>query len=325
MLMRKVAFIALLLSLCGVLSPELDAARGQAGVGADLQVAQLLDQIEAGSARKTRVEGELLSLASQRDDRRNRLKQRVRALYRITRAGVAPMAGGLEAVLGHVARVKRLERIVTRDATDLRGLDSRTQQLRSEASELGHSLEQARAQLGGAQQMQALGRDPASDRFLGTFGGSADSAGQDAPEAQGFYGLRVLGDDAPGDGFAAKRGSLSMPVSGEVRVRDARRDESDGPGLEFEVPAGTAVRAVESGRVAFSDTYGSYGRLVILDHGDGYYTVYGGLGPIEVRVGDDVSRRARIASVGGDAESPALFFEVRQGTRTLSPRSWLGM
>jgi murein DD-endopeptidase MepM/ murein hydrolase activator NlpD len=322
--MRKVAFIALLLCLAGVFSPGLDAVRGQSGLGADLQVAQLLDQIEAGSARKTRVEGELLSLAGQRDDRRNRLKQRVRALYRITRAGVAPMAGGLEAVLGHVARVKRLERIVTRDAHELRGVDSRTQQLRGEASELGRSLEQARAQLGSAQQMQALGRDPAGDRFLGTFGGSAEAA-QDAPEAQGFYGLRVLGDAPGGDGFTSKRGSLGMPVSGEVRVRDARRDESDGPGLEFEVAAGTAVRAVENGRVAFSDTYGSYGRLVILDHGEGYYTVYGGLGSVEVRVGDDVSRRARIASVGSDANPPALFFEVRQGTRTLSPRSWLGM
>lgn len=322
--MRKAFFIAALLCLSGALSPRLDAAAGQSGISADLQVAQLLDQIESSGAQKTRVEGELLSLASRRDDRRDKLKRRVRALYRVTRAGVAPMAGGLEAVLGHVARVKRLERSIKRDAQELRALDTRTQELRSEVSALAKSLEQARSRLGGAQQLQALGHDPESDRFLGTFGGGTGASAGDAPEAQGFYGLRVLGED-PNDGFASKRGSLSMPVSGEVRVRDARRAESDGPGLEFEVAPGTAVRAVESGRVAFSDTYGSYGRLVIVDHGDGYYTVYGGLGAVEVRVGDDVSRRARIASVGADGHPPALFFEVRQGTRTLSPRSWLGM
>jgi len=64
---------------------------------------------------------------------------------------------------------------------------------------------------------------------------------------------------------------------------------------------------------------------VILDHGDGYYTVYGGLGAVEVRVGDDLSRSARIGSIGTDFSPPALFFEVRKGTRTLEPRSWLGL
>jgi septal ring factor EnvC (AmiA/AmiB activator) len=110
-----------------------------------------------------------------------------------------------------------------------------------------------------------------------------------------------------------------------VRIRVARRDESDGPGLELQAPAGTPVRAVAAGRVAFSDRYGSYGRIVILDHGDGYYTVYGGLGAVEVRVGDDLSRDARIGSVGSDFNPPSLFFEVRKGTRTLEPRSWLGL
>jgi septal ring factor EnvC (AmiA/AmiB activator) len=85
------------------------------------------------------------------------------------------------------------------------------------------------------------------------------------------------------------------------------------------------VRAVSAGRVAFSDRYGSYGRLVILDHGDGYYTVYGGLGAVEVRVGDDLSRQARIGSIGTDFAPAALFFEVRKGTRTLDPRAWLGL
>ena len=84
------------------------------------------------------------------------------------------------------------------------------------------------------------------------------------------------------------------------------------------------MRAVAAGRVAFSDRYGSYGRLVILDHGDGYYTVYGGLGSVEVRVGDDLSRNARLGSIGTDFTPSALFFEVRKGTRTLEPRAWLG-
>ena len=144
------------------------------------------------------------------------------------------------------------------------------------------------------------------------------------PSQDRFYGLR-FSDAQPGDSFSARRGSLAMPITGEVRVVDARRAESDGPGLELQVPEGTPVRAAAAGRVAFSDHHGSYGRLVILDHGDAFYTVYGGLGAVEVRVGDDLSERARIGAVGNDTHPNALFFEVRKGTRTMPPRSWLGL
>jgi septal ring factor EnvC (AmiA/AmiB activator) len=64
---------------------------------------------------------------------------------------------------------------------------------------------------------------------------------------------------------------------------------------------------------------------VILDHGDGYYTAYGGLGNVEVRVGDELSAFARIGSIGGSAAMSALYFEVRKGTKTLPPRIWLGL
>ena len=137
-------------------------------------------------------------------------------------------------------------------------------------------------------------------------------------------GVRLV-DPLPSDGFAAQRGRLASPVTGDVRIVPGQRAESDGPGLELQAPVGTTVRAAAAGRVAFSDRYGSYGRLVILDHGDGFYTVYGGLGAVEVRVGDDLSREARIGSVGTDYSPSALFFEVRKGTRTLEPRAWLGL
>jgi len=57
----------------------------------------------------------------------------------------------------------------------------------------------------------------------------------------------------------------------------------------------------------------------------GYFTLYGGLGAVDVQPGDDLSRSARIGSVGGDTFPTALFFEVRRGTRALPPRGWLGL
>ena len=56
----------------------------------------------------------------------------------------------------------------------------------------------------------------------------------------------------------------------------------DRAGLEIHAAAGTVVRAAFAGRVAFADRYGPYGRIVILDHGDHYYTVSGNLDEIDV-------------------------------------------
>ncbi|MET0386642.1 MAG: M23 family metallopeptidase, partial [Polyangiales bacterium] len=111
---------------------------------------------------------------------------------------------------------------------------------------------------------------------------------------------------------------------GEVRVADLPRSATEGPALSFEAPIGTPVYAAAAGRVAFSDVQGE-GRLVLLDHGNGYYTGYGGLGSVEVRVGDEVSTHARLGDIGRDGQPPALRFEVKQGTRVLQPRGWLGL
>ncbi|MBC7172748.1 MAG: M23 family metallopeptidase, partial [Polyangiaceae bacterium] len=116
-------------------------------------------------------------------------------------------------------------------------------------------------------------------------------------------------------------GRLGSPVRAPAFVRDAVRD--DGPGIELVAPAGTPVFAAAEGRVAFARTYGSYGRVVIVDHGGGYYTVYGGLGRIDAQVGDAINAGAPLGTIGS-APEPALFFEVREGSRSLDVRSWLG-
>ena len=295
------------------------ASVGQRGVSGDLEVAGLLDGIEAGSAKQERLEREAASLGARREQTRGSLRSQVRALYRITRSGLSPMAGGFDAVLRHVARVRRLQRIVRREAQALNGYEQRAQTLRVERAQVAQELERARTRL------SALQNGPSPDQgLMGLL--PRGEAGYRPGDQLGHeeYGLRLV-DSMPSEGFAAQRGRLASPITGDVRIVAAQRAESDGPGLELQAEVGTAVRAAAAGRVAFSDRYGSYGRLVILDHGDGFYTVYGGLGAVEVRVGDDLSREARIGSVGTDYSPSALFFEVRKGTRTLDPRSWLGL
>jgi septal ring factor EnvC (AmiA/AmiB activator) len=314
------------LALSGLLA---SAARGEraapgAGIGVDVEIARVLDEIETESAKQVRLDAELAVLDARRSQLHSTLKTRVRALYRITRNGMTPVAGGFEAIRQHVARVRRLTALVTNDARAFSVTEARTQAAHAETALAATSLGHSRERLAALQSQETMSSLHAREAAPGQGGVEPTSGGS-------FYGLRFSDANAnvrsspnPSTGFEALRGKLAAPVTGEVRVVDARRRESEGDGLEFQANPGTPVRAAAAGRVAFCDHYGSYGRLVILDHGAGYYTAYGGLGNVEVRVGDDLSPYARIGDIANDAR-PGLFFEVRKGTRALPPRAWLGL
>ncbi|OIJ67264.1 transglycosylase family protein [Streptomyces mangrovisoli] len=86
-------------------------------------------------------------------------------------------------------------------------------------------------------------------------------------------------------------------------------------GVDFVVPTGTSVKAVEAGRVVTSGWGGSYGYQVVIEHADGRYTQYGHLSAISVKVGQTVSAGQRIGRSGatGNVTGPHLHFEVRTG------------
>jgi len=270
--------------------------------GSDREIAKLLAEIDTGRQQQQELELKQGELTAQREAARRELSTELRALYRITHPGMSPAMLGMEGILRHVGRVKRLRRIVERQALGLQSLETRVAGLRTETGNVSQSLEQAQLRLAALKAADEAG-----------FTGGGDE----------HYGLRILDED-PRDGFEAQRGSLGSPVSGDVRIVHARVPESDGPSLEFQAPVGTPVHAVAPGRVAFADRYGGYGRLVVIDHGAGYYTAYGGLGAVEVRVGDQLLRQARVGEIGSELSPPALLFEVRKGSRTLEPDAWLG-
>lgn len=290
------------------------------GIAADVAAGRLLDDSEAADTRNDEADAELATLAAQQQRATDTLKARVRTLYRITRAGMAPVTGGFDAVRLHVARVRRMTLLVKSDLHTLQAIESRTLTIKTRLEQQADARKKSAAAL--------VAPRPFAVRPGQMLAASARPEPGEEPmpaPSGGFYGLR-LSDATDSTGFAAKQGRLAMPVAGEFQIVDARRSESDGSGIEFQAMAGTSVRAVASGRVAFSDRYGSYGRLVIIDHGDTFYTAYGGLGSVEVRVGDELSAFARIGSIAAaSGGGSALYFELRKGTKTLPPRPWLGL
>lgn len=118
--------------------------------------------------------------------------------------------------------------------------------------------------------------------------------------------------------FRSLRGRLPWPAEGAVRAADQG-------GVVIAAPAGAPVRAVAHGRVAFADWLKGYGLLLIIDHGDGYMTLYGhneALLKAEgawVQPGDTVGRVGRS---GGEAQA-GLYFGLRERGRSIDPRPWL--
>ena len=134
-----------------------------------------------------------------------------------------------------------------------------------------------------------------------------------------------------GPPFASLRARLAPPVDAPIaasfgRVVDAEfKTETFRSGVEFAAPLGADVAAVAAGQVRFAGWFRGYGKLVILDHGDEYFTVSGHLDEIRVELGDQVESRGVIGTVGdtGSLSGPQLYFEVRHGREPQDPRNWL--
>jgi septal ring factor EnvC (AmiA/AmiB activator) len=132
--------------------------------------------------------------------------------------------------------------------------------------------------------------------------------------------------------FSGRRGRLPLPVDAEIAQRFGRVVDSEfltqtfRKGVEFGVEMGDAVRSVAPGEVRFADWFRGYGRIVILDHGDRYFTVYGHLSEISVELGDSVEEEQLLGRAGetGSLTGPSLYFEIRRGSEPLDPAEWLG-
>lgn len=127
--------------------------------------------------------------------------------------------------------------------------------------------------------------------------------------------------------FASLRGRLMMPVSGRISTRFGGTDESGRrlSGVLINAASGSEVHAIARGRVAYADWLKGYGMLLILDHGDGYMSLYGYNESLRKEVGDWVSAGETIATSGasGGQKSAALYFELRLQGKPLNPNGWL--
>ena len=130
-----------------------------------------------------------------------------------------------------------------------------------------------------------------------------------------------------GGSFASVRGKLPWPVNGRLVARfgSARGDtRSKWDGVLISSQPGTQVRAIHSGRVVFADWLRGAGLLVIVDHGDGYLSLYGHNQSLLSRPGDIVKTGQALSTVGnsGGQDQAALYFAIRQKGQPTDPTQW---
>ena len=186
-----------------------------------------------------------------------------------------------------------------------------------------------------AEREKALGRDAkALQSLLAQLRATAAKAAREAERArrEAARQAKATGKPAPkrstvASAPAMRVGGLSWPVSGSLlaafggRLPDGRRSD----GVLIAAAAGTAVKAVADGTVVFADWMTGYGNILIIDHGNGYMSLYAHNDSLLRAAGDAVRRGEELAAVGssGGQERPALYFELRRNGTPVNPSAWL--
>lgn len=132
-------------------------------------------------------------------------------------------------------------------------------------------------------------------------------------------------------GFAALKGQLPLPVSGAIlrtfgeHTNTTFDVSSFTNGIDIETSPGQEIKAVYEGKIVYAGTLRGYGKLIIIDHGNNYFTLVSGVGEIEKKVGDRVRQHERIGvtSFHTGLLQEGLHFEIRHKSQAQDPLLWL--
>ena len=136
-----------------------------------------------------------------------------------------------------------------------------------------------------------------------------------------------LSEGGGASSFASLKGRLPWPTPGTLASTFGRQEHpryrtvTFNRGIGINAPEGQRIVAVSDGTVLYADGFKGYGRLIVIDHGEGYYTVYAHVAEILVNIGDRIEKGKSIGLVGdtGSVSGSQLYFEVRHRGRPEDP------
>ena len=314
--------------------------------GAELAVANARDALAgvrheraADAARRAALATEKRTRETQLEENRAALAGQMRAAYLIGRQEPfklllnqkdPALAGRMFAYYSYFGRARAGQiRLIEDDVRRLAELDA---ELEAEDAKLAELEKEQRAQLGDLEQarerrnhvlvsleVQSRSRAQNLERLRAQQSGLEKLVRELRAAMQRFP---VEGNDA----FTRLRGKLAWPVSGHLVARfgDTRAGGVRWDGVLVATERGAPVKAVCQGRVIYADWLPGLGLLAIVDHGDGYLSLYGHNERLYKAAGEQVVAGDTIAAAGdsGGSPRPELYFEIRKGGKPVDPRPW---
>lgn len=263
-------------------------------------------------------------LQRERAQRIATLTHELQALEQVQREVVEQKQQLSEAQRRQQEQAQALQRDRKQRASVVSELDQRYQDRSEREKALGQdakALETLLANLRAAAARAEAERRAAARREAAEQAAQAKAAAK-AGRGGGKVPPRVVASAPP-----LKVGGLGWPLSGDLIARYGGRlpDGRTSSGVLIAAPAGSTVTAVADGTVVFSDWMTGYGMILIVDHGNGYMSLYAHNDTLLRDAGAKVKRGDAVAKVGnsGGQGRPALYFELRRNGQPVDPSSWL--
>ncbi len=304
----------------------------------ETRLASVQREINAANSKIDRLE-------RKRKDLSERLKSRLRAMYRMKRGEALSVLFSSEAD-GIGRKHKYLTMIMDSDSNLISAYEDSISQISDERGKLGglySAVASARADVMRKKaETETLQRSKLAlltdvkhekERRLKVIKELEDAAAE-LTELLNKLGAEEQASAPPepaGTGFAAMKGRLRMPVEGSVvsaygKVKHPKFNTvTFNNGIEIEARPGAAVRSVYDGRVIYTGWLKGYGQVMIIDHKGGFYTLFAHLSRVMKDRGEEVKKDEEVAVVGdtGPSSSTGLYFEIRQHGIPRDPMPWL--
>lgn len=334
---------------------KLDEVRRQAQTtqqeleGSDLDLGIQTRELELAIAaekrlveEKQRLEGQIAALTPRIEQQRRFLSQRLATLYRLGGMSYVRLFFAIDQQSDPRQAISMLSYLITRDARAVTRFESEQRELAIRSAQLAErqrQLAQTRLLVERRRQSIAVALRE-KERLLARLrveesGSAARLAGLQEKAVRLERLLDFLSKQSGGPaGVTADvrsfEGALPWPAAGKVIEAFGRQRNPKfatytvNNGIKISADPGKPVRAVFAGTVLFSQWFKGYGNLVVVDHGNRVFSLYGNLKSATVAVGERIAAGQPIAGVGEGEESGGyLYFEIRRDNRPEDPQKWL--
>ncbi len=289
------------------------------------KIARLKKDIASKQERRKYLEGELDRSEAALDGHQERVRGNWISLYKGSFLDMVDIWYSHEEYTGYLGSILQHNEEILKEYAEMRSgieqsrqrLDAATVQLKQDLGELEDT----------GQELQ--GQRNKKEKMLASLRRESESCQDKMRKLMEKIAARKREKELTSADIFKKRGALPWPVKGEV-VRGFGTFEVKGiaqrsQGVDIKAREGDPVRSIYGGTVVFINWMSGYGNTIILDHGGGYYSVYGHIQKAVKTLGDRVSALETIALVGqsGAVLEPTLHFELRFRDKPQDPGVWL--